>query len=515
MMATGMTHAGINFRPTSTPEQSLSYLNEKGYETALVMAPGHYTWGGLDELETKTDDTMFLDAPCLNTTTCENWNTTKAIDPTYTGTLWQNTVTNTIDVVSRANPEHVFYDVEIWYDPTVLEYYFNNGDPGRDCNCNVVDEGIGYDAFKQGWLQKGQDLTDIVKNVNPDATVYFYQELPEDGIEYYPNYQGVLTSRTLGYMQDGSGDNANPSLYILPNLEAFAENMTSMDLTDAVIWVSFNYVYGYSNYGMGDFFFAPSLSYDAGVMMRQAGARGFIVYPNADNLKDNFPMSEFGDYNGYVDLNGYGGYQYWLEHATAMAQGFRDGATYVPSNKILNSSFEALKIQADGYDYNGPNGIQLTGDIRYIPNFWEWSDTVQGYDNSTTYANLTHVGTTEGVYQWRHTRKGEVGTRTISSSEFEVNLDEAGSFTFSILAKLETLADLSASNSKVSFVIKDVNTGIEASAGDLLFQNMTEGAAFESSVSLSAGMYKLEIVIEDNTTEQIDVYFDKVTLSKD
>jgi len=198
-----------------------------------------------------------------------------------------------------------------------------------------------------------------------------------------------------------------------------------------------------------------------------------------------------------------------------MAQGFRDGATYVPSNKILNSSFEALKIQADGYDYNGPNGIQLTGDIRYIPNFWEWSDTVQGYDNSTTYANLTHVGTTEGVYQWRHTRKGEVGTRTISSSEFEVNLDEAGSFTFSILAKLETLADLSASNSKVSFVIKDVNTGIEASAGDLLFQNMTEGAAFESSVSLSAGMYKLEIVIEDNTTEQIDVYFDKVTLSKD
>ena len=502
MMDTGMTHAGITFRPDSLAEDGLQYLENQGYTLALGITAGHYTWGGLDELVPGNDDSKFLDAPCLDCNLCDYWNAFDAAnDPTYTGILWQNTLANTTDVVSRANADLVFYDVEIWYDPTVLEWYYNGGDPGQDCNCNVVDEGIGYTAYRDAWMQRGLELRDIVHNNDANSSVYFYQELPLNAIEWIPNYQGTLVSRTEGYMQYGSGDFANPSLYILPNLDALEQNITDMDFTDLVTWLSFTYVYGYSNYNAGDLYFDTSVSYLAGVMLRQAGAKGFIIYPNADDERETFPIAEYGNYNGYEDENGYGGYQYWLNHAEALVQGFNDGETYTETNKIKNPSLEAFKPKADSY-----NGA-LVG-VRFIPNFWSWTDTDGNADDTATYANLVAENVTAGVYKWRHTRTGTIGVRTITSSEFEITALEEGTYTFSISAQ----TSVSDANSNLSFEVYNVGLGTSETIGDVSFDTLLNGYNYQNSISLAEGSYELKIILNDNTGQSVDIYLDDVSL---
>jgi hypothetical protein len=502
MMATGMTHAGITFRPTSSAEESLSYLENQGYELALGMAPGFYSWGGLDELVFGNDDSKFLNAPCLDCDICDNWNAFEAAnDPSYTGGLWQNTLTNTENVVARAKADVVFYDVEIWYDPSVLEWYYNNGDPGQDCNCNVVEDGIGYAAYRDAWFERGWELRDIVHNHNNQTPVYYYQELPENAVEWYPDYQGNLISRTEGYMQTGSGDHANPSLYVLPNLEAFEENMAGMDLTDAVAWVSYNYVYGYSNYNGGYVYFDPSVSYEAGVLLRQEGAKGFIVYPHANDLIDVFPLADYSGYDGYTDLNGYGGYDYWLRHAQAMVQGFLDGEDYVNPNKISNPSFEAFKLKADGY-----NG-QLTGDKRKIPNFWTWTDSNPNHDDTSAYANLTFVERDHGVYGWHHSRDGQAGMRMLTSRTFTISAEESGAYDYSIWLKAQ-----GDGLNRIRFTIANINTPDEYVLGDVYFSELVIGMTHTASTSLPEGSYELTILLEDNGFGTVAVYFDDVSL---
>jgi hypothetical protein len=489
MRDAGMTHAGITFRPTTGAEGNLSLLEGLGYRLALEISPGHYSWGSpLKELIYGDDDSKYLDAPCLNKTLCDNWNFSHAIDPTYTGVLWQNTLANTLNVTSRANADVVLYDIEIWATPETLESYYRYGDPGRDCYCYVVRDGIGYEAYYDAWMQRGLELTDVIKQVNQSTEVFFYHEWPGGGNRCSPSYTGLCTPAPLGVILNGTGDAPCPSIYTAANLEALEKSLEWSDFTNALPWVSYTYMLGYSNFGGGPIYFDPSVSREAGRMLRKAGARGFFVYPNAYNERDKF--------NG-------AGYDYWLDHAREMIIGFKEGLDYVERNKLRNPDFEAFK--AVSTYYTKIDGVPIINGTQFAPNFWSWTDSNAAYSDNVTYANLSR-DEVSGTFSWEHMRFGNIGNRSIKPDMFSVELNESGDYAFSIWTK----SSIDSVNGRTEFYLLDMEDMIEHKLGEVYFSDAWE--EFTASIELKPGDYELKVLIMDDTGQPVSVWLDNSSL---
>jgi len=517
MMKAGMTHVVVAFGPTIPQNESinefLDYAKNNGYELALGISAGMCPYNGdYNEVCNSTPELFavngdngkqFLNASCLNYSKCENWNNTwAAIDPNYTGILWENTLKNTEDIVKRANevyhPDVVLFDTEIWGKPKSIEWHFNEGDPGDNCNCSIIQNGIGATAYYTEWKKRGMELARAVKKVNDSIKVNFYNELPA-GTRWIQEYDGSEVNVT-GYMPAGAGDFAGPSLYVLPNLEVLEKNINSMNLSGTLPRISPTYMYGYSNFFKyrdmngsreDNLHFDPSVSREAGRMLREAGTRGFDVYPNAYIAKD-----WYGDE----------GHTYWLDHTKALIEGFKEGTDYVGQNKIRNPDFEAFKTKAPSFnwslpDYVNKNGSALVGLIQFSPVFWSWTDSNPGYkDNATT---LTLVEDKKsGVYSWRHTRLGDIGNRTIYSANFSIESGEEGNYIFSIFTKA------SSTNGKISFYL--TNKSIEEKIGETSFQ--ASWNELKEGLHINSGNYTLKIFIEDNTGQKVDIYFDDSSL---
>jgi len=478
MMATGMTHAGVRTHPNYSPEPMLSRIRAAGYKLAGLIGAGIHG----------DDDNKFLNAPCLNRTKCEKWNVRYATDPSYTGVLYNHTINWTRNVTAQMNPEIVLYDIEGWWiDPLVVERSFTDLDPGQDCNCKVVEQGIGYDAYYNEWRARGWGWKNNVKDVKPGTPVVFYHEIPQGGKRWDQTFTGNYRAQELGYMLNGTGDYPSPSTYVLPNLELWEMNIRDMNLTGALPWVSFLAMYGYTNYHHppAHVHFDTSVSREAGRMLRRAGAKGFISYngPQAIDWEKNTT-------DPYV-----------LEHNREMIAGFMEGLNYTEPNKIRNPGFEALKSKAGGY-----NATSLTCDVRFIPVFWNWSDSNPSYTDASIYANLSNVNQS-GWRSWRHSRMGDVGIRTINSTNFSINSAEAGNYRFSIWTK----ANINSNDGVIRYYLLDVGGMSER----LITSNNLGDVWGDSNggINIGSGEYKIKIVIEDNTGQQIDVYLDNMSLT--
>jgi len=495
MMETGMNYAGVNFKPEyiNTIEQTIFQLRAKGYNITLHISAGHEN----GELLLGKDDSKFLNATCLDISVCEYWNNSLSIDPSYTGVLWQNTLNNTENIIRAVNPELVIFDTEIFGNPQTIDAYFTRLD--TDCNCSVVKNGIGYDNYRKNWSQRLQDLKNVAKQVDNSIEVYFFGDLPENGVVCEYQYSSDNQFGQLGlycynsdYKIEGEGDNASPDFYVLPDLEMLEKNIQKNNLIGAVPWLSFTWNHGhskyfYSQYAEGDWsgniYFDPSISREAGRMLRIAGVEGFIIWPDKDT---------------YNDLD-----EYWLNHSREIILGFKEGSDYIEKNKIRNPGFEAFKSKSDSIIgvYEGLRGI------RFIPVFWNWSDSNVIYNDGGVYANLTK-DKQSGMYSWRHTRTGDLGSRTIYSRNFSIEPGEQGDYTFSIWTK----ANINSGNGKIKFYLVNDLTLAEEAIGETSFQDSWN--EFKGNVEVNSGTYKLKIFIEDNAGQKVDIYFDSVSLIK-
>jgi len=510
MSEAGMNYAKIQFYPNYPDSMIDDYLNrikEKGYKLALGYSPGHYSWLEPYELTNVVADEgkQFLNASCLDYDVCKNWNKAVlgAIDPNYTGILWQNTLDNTKNITKNASkflkPEIVMLDTEIWQDPVNVEKLFD------DCGCKIVQEGIGSNTYKQKWLERAIEIKEAVKQVDDSIGVYFYHELPENGERCAQSPYGNYGCDKTGWLLNGSGDSPTPALYILPNLELLETNTKTMNLAGAVPYLSFSYMYGYSNYFVysseypglekDNIVFDLSVSREAGRILRQAGAKGFEIYPNA-----------------YLDKKFYGEeyYNLWLEHAREMIAGFKEGQDYIETNKIRNPSFEAFRTRAMGYDielYNSGNCNcnTLNGSVKFEPVFWTWQDSNSSYEDiyNPYFSNLSRDKQL-GMYAWRHTRLGDIGNRTISSANFSISENE--NYTFSIWTKA------SLTNGKIKFFLVNNLTLAEEAIGETNFQSSWN--EFKQNIEINSGEYNLKIFVEDNTGQKVDIYFDNVSLTQ-
>ena len=518
MMTTGMTHMNIKVWPEYPSDSVIdSYLQElTSYNLIQDISAGHETDNGTPKgmLELVNADAdggrQFLNTSCIeaNKNICENWNKSQLISPAYTGTLWENTLNNTKKVSGRLDADIVFFDTEIWTKPENLKWFYEYGDPGKNCSCrNVVEEAIGIQKYYTEWQQRGIDLKNVVKFVNPGAEVYFYHEIPEGETRYTPLPNGSYTGRDIGYMPAGTGDGPATSLYVLPNLEVLEMNMESMNLADALVFISPTYMYGYSDYfrysynytgeWLDDIFFDPSVSREAGRMLRKEGLRGFYVYPNI-----------------YFDQKFHGSHvhDYWLNHTKELIAGFLE-EDYIERNKIKNPDFEAFKTKGAGekgynetlYFTPGYIGSTLIEPIQFSPVFWTWTDSNSSYKDSAEYSTLSR-DKQSGTYAWKHTRFGNMGNRIINSRDFSIESGEEGNYTFSIFTKA------SSTNGEIKFSLVNNLTLAEKSIGEVNFG--TSWNEFKQNVNINSGTYQLKIFIEDNTGQKVDIYFDGVSLTE-
>lgn len=468
-MEAGMTHAAVLFSDASNQtnvQYYLEYMRNKRYKVAI----GFVSSWPLSFFSTGKAGDKLLNASCLNITNCKNWNGTYSINPAYEGISWNQTLIRINNMTRIASPDVVYFDVETFSDPSNVEWYYKSA----PCNCEIIKQSIGYTAYNTGWLKKGKEMNNAIKEVNSNISVYFYLEMPKGGSKLNQDYRGnYINYNSSGYWLSGSGDGAGTSLYDLPNLEIFEKNMQTLNLQNALPWISFTYLNGYSSYKAGDVRFDTSVSREAGRLLRKAGAKGFAVYPSLTEVSNS---------------------SYWTSHVKEMIAGFKEGLTYIETNKIKNPGFEAFKTKADGYN---PVSYTLTGDIRFIPVFWNFTDTRIFSDNSS-FAGLSSTDKVSGVYSWRQTMKG-IGNRTITSKEFII---EQGNYKFSIYLK----SSMPSNNPTAEFFIGNEKIGES--------EITNSWSLFEKTFSLNDGTKTLKIILKDTSAGNKDILIDNISLIK-
>jgi hypothetical protein len=489
MMSNGMNYATVQIAPSIIGEpfvvDKLNELRAKGYNIALEISAGYYE----DQIvQVVNHDNQFLTAACLVQENCEHWNNPKqALDPSYVGPLWQNTLNYVINLLPIVNPQIVLYDVEHWKPTSSVESLFIPS----PCSCPIISDGITQEVYENEWQQRGNDLNTQVTNYNSSLPVYFYNVLPVNGIRWLAYSDGSYYNNENGTFPNPVGTNPNPSLYVLPNLELLEKNIQDMDLKDALPWISFVYSYGVSNDEGGYVYFDKSVSREAGRMLRKAQAIGLIHFPNANKCDEWYEEN-----NHPVD-----GYAYCLEHEKEIIAGFQEGLTYKETNKIKNGSFEAYKVKTDHDDWDLK---------RFIPVFWTFTDSFNGDDDSAVNLNLEQ-DPAEGTFSWRHTLSQSSQTRKIESATFSINAEETGNFRLNFSAKTNRFskgsfikASLIQTNNRANQSISKIDLGV--------FSTTTTWNQIIQSVELSEGTWKLILVLHNNSSDSITFYLDNISL---
>jgi len=493
MMANGMTHAEITFDPDAVQadiDTNLSYLRGKGYKIATQFSPVY----------TGSDNSKYLNASCVDTTLCNSWNSAYTIDPSYTGFIWQQQLNDTWNMTNKSHPDLFHFDFEKIYNAEYSQSWFNEYDSGDDCNCKVVELGIGYDNYWENWTQRSIDLVNSVKESNSTALITHFGSVPDISSERrIQSFNGSYDISLTQTMPEGVTGLYSPSYYVLPNIEILQMNLNDYDQTESILYISFIHMKGYStSWNTNPFFYDYSVSREAGRRLAKAGTKGFMLFPSllgvrdnvADEYLDSFATDSY-KYNGDV-------YQYWLKHLREAIAGFNEGLTYVEDNKIINPEFEWLRSKSN----NG--SLENT---TLIPVFWTWEDSNTTYNEHSTYANLSYVEKKSGFFGWRHTRYGFAGNRTIMSTNFTINSSQTGLYEFKIWTKTN-YTDL---NGKIKFYLSDYDNVTQISIGEVTFDDTWAEPRWETRIS-NTGNYKLKIVIDDSTQKNVHIYFDNVSL---
>ncbi len=247
-----------------------------------------------------------------------------AIDPAYTGMIWQNelqALTGFLTATQANEKDIVLFDSEVWIGgPASAEYAYPNvvrnatsaRYPGNDWQTK-------YQAYFNHWKARGLELKNTVKSYNPNLLAsFFHEEIPifGDHPNTYDSWNNFYTA-----MPSGSGDIPTPAWYWLPALTACApwhyqdpyyglagscrplvNELNAGNYSNSWAWISFSYSQVQNAYLNWD----PKITQKAGFLMKQAGIRGVFEYPGPINP------------DAPVDFN-------YFAHAQALVNGFVKG----------------------------------------------------------------------------------------------------------------------------------------------------------------------------------------------
>ncbi|MDP2974150.1 MAG: hypothetical protein Q8N60_03805, partial [Candidatus Diapherotrites archaeon] len=108
-------------------------------------------------------------------------------------------------------------------------------------------------------------------------------------------------------------------------------------------------------------------------------------------------------------------------------------------------------------------------------------------------------------------RQGQTGTRTIYSRDFSIASSEAGNYRLSIQTKAN-IDSSNSNNSKIEFYLVNTNTLEEQPLGETGFA--TGWAEFKKDIDIAPGDYNAKIIINDQTGQTVNVFFDAVSFEK-
>lgn len=227
----------------------------------------------------------------------------RALDPSYNGVVWQKEISYLKNAVLQAElgpGDIVAMDNELWsVNPTKVEVCYPGAfmqDSGK-YHGSTLDER--YEEYYNYWLQRGIDMTNAVKEINPQIGVYHHHENTYKLARgmFYGNTNWYLASTGMPY---GSGDAPSPEFYRCSNLTTCRKVLDQDDFSGAVVWISFSFSYHDQQYPK--YPWDPKITQKVGYWLRQEGVKGIIEYP--------------GPYGHNIPI------EYYMAHAQALLKGF-------------------------------------------------------------------------------------------------------------------------------------------------------------------------------------------------
>ncbi|MEM4259075.1 MAG: PKD domain-containing protein [Candidatus Thermoplasmatota archaeon] len=336
--AIGFTHIGFHIWTQNPSDFQLTTLLNRihdmrnlGYPLAFHLSSSHLILNNQLDPETHESNGQsikFFDAPGFVVPDPSNSCYRHAHDPAYNGTLWQaelqllDNYTSWIDI---QNNDSVLFDTELWGKhpswfnkdtgcfPHILEQ--SNKRYASHSTDDCYNEYIAY------WRDRGLDLRSSVKNKNPETQVVFYGE-------------NIPPLRNSTWMPVGTGDISSPSWYFAPHLTTIQSYLDTYDFSNSYIWLSFsivqsNLVYNPPGQNYGSYTstsWDPKISQRIGYLLNLEGVKGIIIYPG--------PTS-----SSYTT-------DYFMQHATALAQGFIHGIDVDALSEICGDGWDN---DGDGY----------------------------------------------------------------------------------------------------------------------------------------------------------------------
>jgi hypothetical protein len=261
---------------------------------------------------------------------CRNKPHSYAIDPMYSGSVWQleeEYITNMMNLVNPTSTDVVYMDMETWGDrPTHLYtcYYVNlMNSTGRYTGATDTErKQQNFNARRD----RAQSLTSRVKQKNPGTKVLFYNE----NIASESLFENWITGKSTA-VPFGSGDSQSPSFYYAPDVAWVQNKLNASDYSGAYLWISFNCTYAAGLKCPAGIFWDPLISQKIGYLLRQENIKGIFVYPGI------YGWTSYG-----VTL------EYYLAHARAFTNGFLKG---IDPGPLVES--QAAGNCNDGWDNDG------------------------------------------------------------------------------------------------------------------------------------------------------------------
>lgn len=335
----GFSHTGVqiwsinpDLKTQHTISSRIGDLRDRGFNLALSQNSGHRLLidGGADS---QSDGSKYFDSDGFDAFQCDSrcgdcskTPTRQAIDPAYSGVVWQNELNFIDSNMRRANissKDLVLFDTEVWgLKPDWVQYCYPQAMATASERYSGATLSNRFQQYYQYWRERGIDLKNTAKNISPEIKTIFYGE----------NIESLHKEET--WMPPRTGDFFAPEFYFAPNLVRAEEQLGKGNFRGAIFWISFSTTnYAWTNpsgsHSAAGWFTArwdPKVSQKLGYYLHQEGAAGAIVYP--------------GPYEHEVPID------YYLAHADAFSKGFLNG---LDPGELIEICNDELDNDGDGF----------------------------------------------------------------------------------------------------------------------------------------------------------------------
>ncbi len=306
----GFTHTGIRVWDDNSAilGSRLSELRSLNLKFALLHDPGQKFLLNSERLDSQVHSSNnqnlkffgaynFNPNSCSSSCSCSSRPHRTALDPGYSGTIWQNELTLLKNILSHTilnQNDFILLETEIW-GPSVSDTL--------SCYPESLNDGGRYSGetsnrkaqFYLNWRKRGEELKAEVEKVYPNIPLVFYND-----------QEPKLLKSEGTSMPQGIGDIHNSPFYHLPLLSTLANELNEADYSNSYAWISITQIKREGKYLREPL--DPKVVQKAGKMLKDEGLKGVILWPGPETLKINNQFFEDSQYislsehfaNGYI-----------------------------------------------------------------------------------------------------------------------------------------------------------------------------------------------------------------------